>query len=403
MSSNVKRIYLDHAATTPIDPRVLSAVHDLVLEGFGNPSSLHSFGRDAKLALESARENIAKRIGADASEIIFTSGGSESDNLAIKGAAFLARRDHGKDHIITSAIEHDAVLRTCKFLEREGFKLTVVPVSRSEGIVNPEDIENAITEKTALVTIMHANNEIGTIQPIKEISEITRKHGIPFHTDAVQTVGNVNVDVNELGVDLLSASSHKFYGPKGVGFVYKRDGVKLIPQIHGGGQERNLRGGTENVTGIVGMSAALEISSAGIYENAKRIEAMRDALIDGILGRVGNSWLNGSRTIRLPGNANFGFGGIEGEATVLRLDMAGIAASTGSACSSTSLKPSHVLIALGLSPVQAHGSLRLSLGRGNTMEEVDITINAVSGVVEKLRKISPLKKECTGTGTVAGD
>lgn len=343
-----QRIYMDHAATTPIDPRVLEAVHDLVLNGFGNPSSLHSFGREAHLAVESARETIAKMIGAEPSEIIFTSGGSESDNLAIKGTAMLAKSKEGKDHIITSAIEHDAVLRTCKFLESEGFKLTVVPVSR-EGIVNPNDVEKAITEKTAIVSIMHANNEVGTIQPTKEIAGIAQKHGVIFHTDAVQAVGNVEVKADELGADLLSASSHKFYGPKGVGFLYKRDGVKLVPQIHGGGQEKNMRSGTENVTGIVGMSKALELAADGMDDNVKRIEAMREALIDGILGRVGNSWLNGSRTQRLPGNANFGFGGIEGEAIVLRLDMAGIAGSTGSACSSRTLKPSHVLMAMGLS------------------------------------------------------
>lgn len=380
-----RQIYMDHSATTPVDPEVLEAMLPYFSEKFGNPSSLYTVGREARRAIEESRQKIADLIGAKKEEIIFTGSGTESDNLAIKGAAYKNRKKG--DHIITSSIEHHAVLHTCKYLEAQGFKITYLPVSR-EGLVNPADVERAITTNTILITIMHANNEIGTIQPIEEIGKIAKEKNIPFHTDAVQTAGKIPISVDALGVDMLSMSAHKIYGPKGVGALYLRKGVHIEPQLHGGGHERNMRSSTENVPGIIGFAKAAEFAKERLPENTK-ITNLRDSLINGALG-IKESYLNGHPTKRLPNNANFRFSYIEGESMILNLDMKGIAASTGSACSSTSLEPSHVLLAIGLRPEEAHGSLRLTLGHENTQEEVDYVVSELSGIVKKLRMISPL-------------
>ncbi len=384
----MNRIYLDHAATTPMRPEVLEAMLPYLREQYGNPSSIYTEGREARKALDRARDRIAKVLGASSPrEIIFTSGGSEADNLAIKGAAF-ALKNKG-NHIITSAIEHHAVYDTCRYLEKHGFKVTLVPVD-SYGIVDPAAVEAALTPETILVSIMHANNEIGTIQPIAEISKILRERGILFHTDAVQTVGHIPVDVDELGVDMLSLSAHKFYGPKGVGALYVRKGIRLHPLIHGGGQEQNRRAGTENVAGIVGMAEALVLAAGEMGEEAPRQRELRDRLIQGILARIPHTRLNGHPEKRLPGNVSVCFEYIEGEALLRNLDMQGIAASSGSACTSGSLEPSHVLLALGLPHEIAHGSLRLTLGRGTTAAEIDAVLEVLPGIVEKLRQMSPL-------------
>lgn len=382
----MKRIYMDHAATTPVDEEVVKAMLPYFAEHFGNASSLHSFGQEAKDALEESRRTIAKSINAKPEEIIFTSGGTESDNMAIKGIAFANKN---KNHIITSAIEHHAVLHPCEFLEKQGFKVTYLPVDNC-GLVNPEDVEKTITPKTVLVSIMHANNEIGTIEPIAEIGKICSKHRVYFHTDAVQTFGKVPINVKKMYIDLLSASAHKLYGPKGVGFLYIKKGIKISPLIHGGGHEMDMRSGTENVAGIVGFAKATQIAMKNMRKGIKKETALRDKLISGIL-KIAGSRLNGHPTKRLPGNANFSFGGIEGESLVMHLDMKGIAASTGSACSTRSLKPSHVLTAIGLTPMQAHGSLRLTLGRENTEVDIDYVLGILPDIVENLRKISPFK------------
>jgi cysteine desulfurase NifS len=384
---------MDHSATSPVDPEVFGAMKPYFVDSFGNASTLYSLGRNARKDMESAREKVASLIGAKPEEVIFTSGGTESDNIAIKGTAYRLK-DKG-NHIITSAVEHPAVRETCKYLEKNGFEVTYLPVYE-EGIVKISDLEDAITDKTILITIMHANNEIGTIQPITEIGKIARENKIYFHTDAVQSVGKIPVNVAEMNVDMLSLSAHKLYGPKGIGALYVRKGVRLEPILHGGGHEKGLRPGTENVSGIVGLGKACELAEKNLQEDAKYITNLRDKLIDGILNSIEKSYLDGHRTKRLPNNVNLRFTGIEGESLVLHLDSKGVAASTGSACSSKSLEPSHVLTALGLEHVDAHGSLRLTLGKENTEEEVDYVITAVSEVVETLRKLSPLWCEIPG-------
>lgn len=393
-----KRIYFDHAATTPVNPLVLEAMLPYFTENFGNPSSIHAFGRENRKAIEDARAVVAKEIGASApNEIVFTGSGSESDNMALRGTA-VAYRGKG-NHIITSAIEHHAVYDTCKQLEKEGFRVTYLPVD-NDGLIHPEALIKALTPETILVSIMHANNEVGTIQPIREISKILREKKILFHTDAVQTVGTIPVNVDDLGVDLLSMAAHKFYGPKGVGALYIRKGTKISPVIFGGAQERNRRAGTENIAGIVGLAKALQLANENLTENQEKVTGLRDYLIDTVLERFAHTRLNGHRTQRLPGNVNFSFEFIEGESLLLNLDLKGIAASSGSACTSGSLEPSHVLLAMGICHETAHGSLRISLGKSNSKQEVDYLLEVLPEIVDKLRAMSPLynagneRKEC---------
>jgi cysteine desulfurase len=381
----MKKIYLDHAATTPVNEEVLKAMAPFFDKKYGNASSLHSFGQEAKEALDESRNSIAKFLGIQSNELYFTSCGTESNNTAIKGAAF-ANRNKGK-HIITSKIEHDCVLQTCKWLEKQGFDITYLPVDKS-GLVNPKDVEKSIRKDTILVSIMHANNEIGTIEPIEEIGKMCHEHNVYFHTDAVQTFGKIPILTKH--IDLLSISSHKIYGPKGVGALMIKSGVRIDPLLHGGGHERGMRSGTENVAGIVGFAKAADLAS-DMKKEAQRQTKMRDALIKGIL-KIDNTFLNGHPTKRLPNNVNVSFRFIEGESLVLLLDDKGIAASTGSACSSKSLEPSHVLLALGLKHEEAHGSLRLTLGRQNTMEDVKYVLNVLPKTVKELRSISPFKK-----------
>lgn len=383
-------IYLDNAATTATKPEVLEAMLPYFTQVYGNPSSIHRAGRDARRAVEHAREQVAAALNADKGEIYFTAGGSESDNWAIKGTAF-AHREKG-DHIITTQIEHHAVLHTCQWLERQGFEVTYLPVD-ADGLVDPADVERAITNRTILVSVMMANNEIGTIEPIAEIARIAHAHGVLMHTDAVQAVGAVEVDVRALGVDMLSLSAHKFYGPKGVGALYVRRGVKLDTYMHGGAQERGRRAGTEYLPGIVGLGKAIELATADIAGHAARLTAMRDRLIDGILKEIPYARLNGHRTRRLPGNVNVSIEYIEGEALLLRLDLAGIEGSSGSACTSGSLDPSHVLLAIGLPHEIAHGSLRLTLGDYNTEADVDATLAALPEIVRTLRDMSPMYQD----------
>ena len=380
-------IYVDNSATTPISKEVLDAMMPWLTEGYGNASSIYSKGREAGWALKGAREQIASILGAQPSEIYFTSGGSESDNWAIKGAAAtMAKR--GKKHIITSAFEHHAVLHSCAALEKQGFEVTYVPVHEN-GIVRVEDIEAAIRPDTGLVTIMYANNEIGTVQPIKEIGALCRKHKIWFHTDAVQAFGHVPINVEEQNIDMLSVSGHKIHAQKGVGLLYVKRGVVLPNLIDGGAQERGKRAGTENIAGIVGLAKAMEIASQNIEERGERTRVLRDKLIDNIL-KIERTRLNGDREKRLPGNVNISIEGIEGESLLLSLDMYGICASSGSACTSGSLDPSHVLLAIGLCHEVAHGSLRISLSDENTMEDVDRILEVLPGIVERLRSMSPL-------------
>ncbi|MGZ4894718.1 MAG: cysteine desulfurase NifS [Halobacteriota archaeon] len=378
-------IYLDHAATTPMRPEVFEAMRPYFLERFGNPSSLHSYGLDAREAVERARHQVASAIGATPQEIIFTSGGTESDNLALRG---VLQKGGKKDHIITSAIEHPAVLETSKFIEKLGHEVTYLSVDR-EGRINPTEVEDAIQENTRLISIMHANNEIGSIQPIAEVGALAASHGIYMHTDAVQSVGKIPVDVKKLNVQMLSISSHKIYGPKGVGCLYVQKGTKLKPIVFGGGHERGLRSGTENVSGIVGFGEAMRLAIEDFTDNA-RIQKLRDALINAVLREIPSTQLNGGRAHRLPNNANFSFSYIEGESLLLRLNAKGIAGSTGSACSSKKLEPSHVLLAIGLDPVDAHGSLRLTLGRETTAEDVQYVTEVLPGIVNELRQMSPL-------------
>ncbi|HEX3045303.1 MAG TPA: cysteine desulfurase NifS [Bacillota bacterium] len=393
----MKRIYLDHAATTPLDPKVLEAMMPYLTEQYGNPSSIHYFGRETRKAIEDSRSLVAREIGAgDPGEIIFTGSGSESDNLALKGVA-LAYRERG-NHIITSAIEHHAVYDTCKQLEKEGFKVTYLPVD-SNGLVDPATLLEQLTPATILVSIMHANNEVGTIQPIAALSRVLQERKIFFHTDAVQTVGTIPVNVKELGVDLLSMAAHKFYGPKGVGALYIRKGIKLQSQIQGGAQERNRRAGTENTAGIFGLAKALQLANQNLAVNQPRITELRDYLMRRMLAEFDAIRLNGHPTLRLPGNTNFSFEYIEGESLLLNLDLKGIAASSGSACTSGSLEPSHVLLAMGICHEIAHGSLRLTIGKSNTKEEIDYLLEVLPEIVNKLRAMSPLynsdRKECS--------
>ncbi|EIV99484.1 cysteine desulfurase NifS [Thermoanaerobacter siderophilus] len=381
------RIYLDNAATTPVDKRVLEAMLPYYSDVFGNPSSTYSHGQEAKKAIEEAREKVAKALGADAEEIYFTSGGSESDNWALKGVAY-ALKNKG-NHIITTEIEHHAVLHTCRYLEKEGFKVTYLPVDEY-GLVKPEDLKKAITDKTILVSIMFANNEIGTIEPIEELVKIAHEKNIYFHTDAVQAVGNVPIDVKKLDVDLLSLSAHKIYGPKGVGALYIKKGVKIHSLIQGGTQEKNRRAGTENVPGIVGLGEAIELITKNLDSHINKLTFLRDKLINGILEKIPYTRLNGHPTKRLPGNVNVSFEFIDGESLILNLDMAGICASSGSACTSGSLEPSHVLLAIGLSKELARGSLRLTIGKDNTEEDIDKVLEVLPQIVKRLRSISQI-------------
>ena len=384
------QIYLDNAATTKMSRTAIYAMLPYMDGVYGNPSSLHSVGQAANEALVNARERIAKLLGCEAREITFTSGGSEADNQAIVSAARIGEKN-GKKHIISTAIEHHAVLHTLNKLEKEGFEITLLDVHEN-GIVAPEQVADAIREDTCLVTVMYANNEIGTIQPIKEIGAICREKGVVFHSDAVQAAGHLHIDVKEQNIDMLSLSAHKFHGPKGIGALYARKGIRLTNLIEGGAQERGKRAGTENIPAIMGMVAALEEACSHIDENAEKLTALRDKLISG-LSEIPHSILNGDSRKRLPGNVNFCFEGIEGESLLLLLDDKGVYASSGSACTSGSLDPSHVLLAIGRVHDIAHGSLRLSLSDENTEEEIDYTINAVKEVVEYLRSISPIWRD----------
>ncbi|MBU0580632.1 MAG: cysteine desulfurase NifS [Candidatus Margulisbacteria bacterium] len=381
-----KNIYLDNNATTALHPEVVKKIQE-VFPIYGNASSMHAFGREAKKELDLARDIVANALGASNEEIIFTASGTEADNLAIKGVAAAYR--HKGNHIITSAIEHPAVLNTCNFLMKKGFEITFLPVDEY-GVVNPKDLEKAITNQTILVTIMIANNEIGTIQPIKELAAIAKKKNILFHTDAVQAVGKIPVNVNELGVDLLSLSGHKFYAPKGVGVLYLRKGVKVEAQLHGGHQEHRLRSGTYNVLGIAAMGKALELAVEEMPKEMLRVKKLKEKLYKGIISNLDDIKLHGNLEKCLPNTLGVSFKYIEGEGILLRLDQEGIAVSTGSACSSGSLEPSHVLLALGLSHEVSHGSIRFSLGRDTTEEEIDYTIEKVVSVVNTLREMSPL-------------
>ncbi|MBN1327975.1 MAG: cysteine desulfurase NifS [Candidatus Heimdallarchaeota archaeon] len=386
------KVYMDHGATTAVDPEVKEEMMKYFNVEYGNASQMYELGRNAAIAVEEARERLAKLLGAQSREIIFNSGGTESDNTALKG--IMLSNKTMKKHLITSVIEHPAVLRAAEFLETQGIKVNYLPVDEY-GLVNPEDLKKALTKDTALVSIMHANNEIGTIEPIKELAEIAHDGGALFHTDAVQTVGKIPIDINELGIDLLSLSSHKIYGPKGVGALYKKQGVFLQTLIHGGGHEGGLRSGTENVSGIVGLGKAAEVAMSKLPTEKERLTKMRDKLITNLL-KVSDSKLNGHPTYRLPHNVNVIFKYIEGEALILRLDARGIYGSTGSACSTKKLEASHVLLAIGLRHEIAHGSLRLTLGRWNTDKEIDYVSKVVPEVVEQLRAMSAFTKETEG-------
>jgi cysteine desulfurase len=386
----MKRIYLDHNATTPITPAVLAAMLPYLTEEFGNASSIHAFGQNAREAVEQARSSVAALVGARAADIMFTSGGTESNNHAILGAAAAAP---GKTkHVITSAIEHVAVLDTCKALAKGGVDLSVLPVDR-DGLVNPEDVRRVIRPETVLITLMLANNETGTIEPIEEIGKIAAEKGIVFHTDAVQAAGKIPIEVEKLGVDLLSISAHKFCGPKGVGALYIRKGTQLEPLMHGGHSERDRRPGTEDVAAIAGMGKAAELARTGLREESERIRGLRDRLERDLLAQVPQSWVNSARAPRVPNTSNLTFPFIEGESMVIALDLKGIACSTGAACSSGAVEPSHVLIALGLAPEDARATLRLSLGHQTTAEEIDFALETIPPVIERLRQLSPTYKK----------
>ncbi|MEW5762402.1 MAG: cysteine desulfurase NifS [Bacillota bacterium] len=394
----MQRIYLDHAATTPTHPEVARAMLPyLSAEAFGNPSTAYAFGQEAKKALEKAREQVAALIGAAPDEIFFTSGGTESDNWALRGAACARARD-GK-HIITSSIEHHAVLDVCRLLEQDGFRVTYLPVDPS-GLVDPEAVRAAITPETVLISVMHANNEVGTVEPIAEIAAVAREAGICFHTDAVQTVGHIPVNVDELGVDLLSIAAHKLYGPKGVGALYIRKGTQMAPLIVGGAQERGLRAGTENVPGIVGFGKAAEIARRELPQVIPRVRELRDMLRTGLQERVPGLRLNGHPERRLPQNVSVTVPGVEGEALVMALDQEGIAVSTGSACSTGATDPSHVILALGVPPELARGAVRMTLGRGTTKEDIERVLEVFPRVVHRLRAITGWRPEtsCAGCG-----
>jgi len=384
----MRRIYLDHAATTPVHPQVAEAMAPYFSKDFGNPSTLYSYGREAKGALEEARAKVARLIGAkEPEEIVFTSGGTEADNFALCGIAW-ANQKKG-NHIITTSIEHHAVINACKFLEKRGFKVTYLPVDNN-GLVDPLEVERAITDGTILVSVMHANNEIGIVEPIEEIAEIAKEKGIYFHTDAVQTVGHLPINVDKLKVDLLAMSAHKLYGPKGVGALYIRRGTKIVPFLYGGEQENKRRASTENIAGIVGFGEACSLAQKDMANEEKRLTYLRDKLIEGILKRIENSRLNGHPKKRLPGNVNVSVEGVEGESMLLNLDLAGICASSGSACTSSILEPSHVLTAIGISPEVAHSSLRFTLGKENTEEDINYVLKVLPEIVEKLRSMSPI-------------
>jgi cysteine desulfurase len=394
-----RTIYLDHAATTALDPRVLEAMLPYFTQQPGNPSSIHAPGRTALQALDDAREVVALALGARLREIIFTGGGSEANNLAIKGVA-LAQQQRGRGkHLITSAIEHHAVLHAVEYLEQFGFTITILPVD-ARGFVPPDNLRAALRTDTVLVSIMYANNEIGTIQPVAELGAICREQGIPFHIDAVQAVGSLPINVQDLNVDLLSLTAHKLYGPKGVGALYVRQGTPLVPQINGGGQERRRRAGTENVPGIVGLAAALSLAETQRDWYATQCTTLRDRLIDGISERIPGTRLNGDRAQRLPNNANLAFDYIEGESILLLLDQQGICASSGSACTSGSLDPSHVLTALGLTPAQAISSVRFTVGKEVTHADIDRVLEVLPGMVAQLRAVSPRYREDTATLSV---
>ena len=385
----MKRIYLDYAATTPTRPEVLKEMLPYFTDIYGNPSSIHSYGQEAQGAMETARTKVARLINARDEEVIFTSGGTEADNFAIKGIAY-ANEKKG-NHIITGAIEHHAVMGSCAFLEKRGFRITYLPVDE-HGLIDPDDVRKAITDKTILISIMHANNEIGTIEPITEISKVAREAGIYIHTDAVQTTGHIPVDVDALGIDLLSMSAHKLYGPKGIGALYIRRGTKLVSFMHGGEQERGRRASTQNIPGIVGFGKAIELAGQEIDEETNRLTYLRDKMANCLLEKIDHSRLNGHPTKRLPNSVNVSIQFVEGESMCLNLDMEGICASTGSACSSGSLEPSHILLALGVSHERAHGSLRFTLGKWTTEEDIDRVLEVLPRVVARLRAMSPLLK-----------
>jgi len=390
MSKVSKKIYFDYAATTPVDPRVVKIILPYFTDKFGNTMSLHGFGQIAKQSLEESREKVAILIGAKSNEIIFTGSATESNNLALKGIAFANRRKG--NHIIISKIEHPCIMESAKWLEAQGFEVTRLPVDK-QGLVNPNDVKKAIKKKTILVSIIHASNEIGTIQPIKEIGKICKEKGVYFHTDAVQSFGKIPIDVNKMNIDLLSASSHKMYGPKGAACLFIREGTRIEPILHGGGQESGLRSSTVNIPGIVGFAEACKISKKEMKKESRRLTELRDKLIKGVLQKIRGVHLNGHPKKRLSNNANFWFEFIEGESIVIQLDLLGIAASTGSACSSAKLEPSHVLLAMGLRDQEAHGSLRLSLGRWTTEKEINYVLKVLPEIIGKLREISPYKKD----------
>lgn len=390
--AELKRIYLDNAASTPVSDEVIQEMLPYLKQQFGNPSSIHSYGRETTRAIQQARRRVAELVNAKPSELTFTSGGTEADNLAIKGAAEQAKKAFGKTHIITSRIEHDAVLEPCRDLDRLGYRVTYLPVT-SRGEVRPDDLKQALTSKTALVSIMYANNEVGTIQPVGELCNIAHEAGALFHTDAVQAAGKVPIDVSELGVDLMSISSHKINGPKGVGALYVHRGTEIMPLIHGGGQESEMRSGTENVPGIVGFGKACQLAATNLPSYQKYVVDLRDYLVDKVLKEIPHSRLNGSVESRLPANAHFTFFGVNGEDLITKLDENGIAASTGSACSVKKQKPSHVLKAIGFSYEEIAGSLRTTLSMQNTREEIDRTVQVLSGVVKELRSLSPFRSK----------
>ena len=385
----MRRIYLDHAATTPTRPEVVKAILPYFTEAFGNPSSIYSYGQEAKGAVEEGRAKLAEFIGARSEEIVFTAGGTEADNLAVKGVAYAD--EHKGNHIITTSLEHHAVLEVCKFLERRGLRITYLPVDKY-GLVDPDDVKKAITNKTILISVMHANNEVGTIEPLEEVGAIAREAGVYLHTDAVQTVGHIPVNVDKLRVDLLAISGHKFYGPKGIGALYVRKGTRLASLMQGGEQEKGRRAGTENVPAIVGLGKAVELARQEMGKEAEQLTHLRDKLIKGLEERIDHIRLNGHPTRRLPNNVNVSVDFVEGESVLLNLDLEGICASTGSACSSESLEASHVLLALGIPPEQAHCSLRFTLGRENTEADVERVLEVLPRIVAKLRAMSPLLK-----------
>jgi len=384
----LRKVYMDHVAGMPLDPRVFEAMKPYFIENYGNPSSSHSFGANARNALTEAREKVARLIGAEKpEEVIFTSGGTESNNLAIMGVAY-RNKDKG-NHIITATTEHMSVINICKHLQKQGFEITYVPVDK-QGMVNPEKLKDEITDKTILISVMYANGEIGTIQPIREIGKIAHENQTYFHVDAVAAAGKVPINVEEKNIDLLSISSNDIYGPKGVGALYIKRGTKIQPVIQGGGQERGLRSGTENIPGIVGMGKAAKIAQEEMVTEGRRLTQLRDKLIKGVLDTIERSYLNGHPTKRLPNNANLRFSYIEGESLILSLDMLGIQVSSGSACTSKTLEPSHVLLAIGLAHEEAHGSLVFTLGKQNSEEDVDYMLEVLPGVVKRLRAMSPL-------------